>query len=118
MIGFTCGLPAGDDNASNIKADTQSPDATRDPYTGTTVTPAPSPNAGALRIAGLNRLRVAKRSRGPVVVQQWECEYGHSCGPCLELCSHCSELFCIRMIQGFSLKIFPITIGCRQKGLL
>lgn len=60
-IGFPCGLPAGNDNPTNTEANADSPSGTHDPYGGTTYTPEPSPNAGGMGIAGLNRLHGANR---------------------------------------------------------
>jgi hypothetical protein len=61
-IGFTCGLPAGNDNPTNTEANADSPAGTHDPYGGTTYTPGPSPNVAGMGIAGLNRLRSTPRS--------------------------------------------------------
>lgn len=56
-IGFTCGLPAGNDNPTNTEANADSPEGTHDPYGGTTYTPGPTPNVAGMGIAGLNQLR-------------------------------------------------------------
>lgn len=56
-IGFTCGLPAGNDSPTNTEANADSPAGTHDPYGGTTYTPGPSPNVAGMGIAGLNRSR-------------------------------------------------------------
>ena len=61
-IGFTCGLPAGNDNPTNTEANAESPEGTHDPYGGTTYTPRPSTNVAAMGITGLNPLRSTLRS--------------------------------------------------------
>ena len=71
-IGFTCGLPAGNDNPTNTEANADSPEGTHDPYGGTTYTPGPSPNVAGMGIAGLNRLRSIRRTAAlEVNEQQW-----------------------------------------------
>jgi len=69
-LNFTCGLPAGNDAATNTEANADSPTGLNDPYGGTTYTPGPSPNAGGMGIAGLNRLRT-KRETMTVVDSFW-----------------------------------------------
>jgi hypothetical protein len=71
-IGFTCGLPAGNDDPTNTEANADSPEGTHDPYGGTTYTPGPSPNIAGMGIAGLNRLRSIRRMGALVIKeQQW-----------------------------------------------
>jgi len=71
-IGFTCGLPAGNDNPTNTEANEDSPEGTHDPYGGTTYTPGPSPNVAGIGIAGLNRLRSIRRTGALVIKgQHW-----------------------------------------------
>jgi hypothetical protein len=71
-IGFTCGLPAGNDNPTNTEANADSPEGTHDPYGGTTYTPGPSPNVAGKGIAGLKRLRSIRKTVALVIKeQQW-----------------------------------------------
>lgn len=61
-MNFQCGVPEGNENPTNTQANADSPEGTHDPYGGTTYTPPPSPNAGGMGIAGMNRLRIPRRS--------------------------------------------------------
>ena len=79
-MGFKCGAPAGDDDATNTAAEEEEPAGTHNPFAGSTYTPAPSPNAAGMGIAGVRRRGEVGRGERGWEWGVWGVGWGIMCG--------------------------------------